>query len=147
MVLESKSFDRVNIVIAQNSWEKIASEETPKGFVVSFFYWESVSHIILTIVLLELICFIIGRLFTRLHNSDENRLNQSWYYTTLREAALADLFTYQNFLRMTPTLFQTLAEKVAPHILRSDTKLRKSISVGNNIVVIMLTLHLKNHWQ
>ncbi len=51
----------------------------------------------------------------------------------MKEGALSDHYTYRNFTRMTPTLFEQLAIKLAPLIYRQDTKLRRAISVGMNL--------------
>ena len=76
--------------------------------------------------------FITGKIFTRHFNSQSERDQHSWYNTIMKEGALSDHYTYRNFTRMTPTLFEQLAIKLAPLIYRQDTKLRRAISVGMN---------------
>ena len=72
-----------------------------------------------------------GRLWTRYHNSQTNRDNHSFYTSVLVvEGALCDGFTFRNFTRVSPTIFEYLVNLVGPTITKKDTKLRNAITAG-----------------
>lgn len=74
----------------------------------------------------------LGRLWTRLHNTEEKRENHSMYNTLLKEAAMSDEITFLNFTRMTPTTFENLLQRLGTvqTLHKQDTKWRKCIPLG-----------------
>jgi hypothetical protein len=69
----------------------------------------------------------IGRLWTRLQNTEENRAKHSWYNTILKEAAMHDQVVFFNITRMTPTTFEDLLLRLGTvqSLHKKDTKYRK----------------------
>jgi hypothetical protein len=69
----------------------------------------------------------IGRLWTRLQNTEENRAKHSWYDTILKEAAMHDQVVFFNITRMTPTTFEDLLLRLGTvqSLHKKDTKYRK----------------------
>jgi hypothetical protein len=80
----------------------------------------------------------IGRLWTRLHNTEEKREMHSWYNTILREAAMHDQVVFFNITRMTPTTFEDLFLRLGSvkSLHKRDTKLRKCIPLGTKNIQI-----------
>ena len=75
-----------------------------------------------------------GRKWTRLHNTEENREKHSFYNTILRDAALADHYTFFSMLRMTFTTFEELHNRLGKveSLVKRNTRLRKAIPLGKN---------------
>lgn len=74
----------------------------------------------------------VGRKWTRLYNTEEQREQHSFYNTLLLEAAMADHYTFFNATRMSSTTFEVLSQKLGAieWLKRSDTKMRKCIPLG-----------------
>ena len=85
----------------------------------------------------------IGRLWTRLHNTEENRAKHSWYNTILREAAMHDQVVFFNITRMTPTTFEDLLLRLGTvqSLHKKDTKYRNCIPLGTKNIQISTQLH------
>lgn len=86
----------------------------------------------------------VGRKLTRLHNSQENRDKYSWYNTIIKEAAISDHYVFFNITRMTPTTFEHLLRRLGAvqSLVKRDTKLRKSIPLGNEITFTLVDIYL-----
>lgn len=85
----------------------------------------------------------IGRLWTRLHNTEEKREMHSWYNTILREAAMHDQVVFFNITRMTPTSFEDVHQRLGrvKSLHKQDTNLRKCIPLGTKNIQILTQLH------
>ncbi|KAI9558484.1 hypothetical protein GHT06_015271 [Daphnia sinensis] len=65
--------------------------------------------------------------WTREHNTAENREKHSWYNTILKEAAVSDHYTFNTATRMTPTIFEGLLQRIAQVGHKQDITFRKCI--------------------
>ncbi|XP_032791483.2 protein ALP1-like [Daphnia magna] len=81
----------------------------------------------------------LGRPWTRSFNKEENRAKHSWYFTILKEAALSDSYTFQNFTRMSPICFEKLLKEIGGHheMQRKHTKMRTCITAGERLALTL----------
>ncbi|KZR96555.1 Uncharacterized protein APZ42_009044, partial [Daphnia magna] len=78
------------------------------------------------------------RLWTRFHNSSSQREQHSLCTTVLlAETSMADCFTFRKITRMSPSMFNKLLKMVGPKLAKKDTKMRRSIPVGIDYIVLL----------
>lgn len=65
------------------------------------------------------------------------REDLGFYQGLLQELRSEDVEFYKNFVRITPSDFDFLVDKLAPLIQRHDTVMRKAISVGERLAVTL----------
>lgn len=80
---------------------------------------------------------ILGRRWTREHNTAENRRKLSLYNTLMKSAAQNDYTVFFNWTRMSPSAFNDLANRlsVSELVNKQKTKMRDPISVGNSLYI------------
>lgn len=80
----------------------------------------------------------IGRLWRRLHNTEEKSEIHSWYKTILRGVAMHDQVIFFNITRMTPTTFKDLLLRLGTmkSLHKQDTKFRKFILLDTKDIEI-----------
>lgn len=65
------------------------------------------------------------------------RESEGFSHKLLKEIEVEDLKLYRNILRMTPSQFQQILEKVKPHINKLDTNFRNSIPAGERLQITL----------
>ena len=67
----------------------------------------------------------------------KNRATYGVYHQLVQELRLGDAATYQNFMRMDCTTFQTLLDLVSPKITFKDTHFRRAIPAGERLALTL----------
>ena len=67
----------------------------------------------------------------------KNRPNQGAYNNLMKELKALDTSSYRNFVRMSSSTFEELLVKVAPLIVRQDTRIRKAICPGERLAITL----------
>ena len=75
-----------------------------------------------------------------------DRPKQGAYHQLLQELRLSDARSYSNFLRMDQATFDELLSKVGPLITYKDTFMRKAISPGERLALILRFLATGEHY-
>ena len=84
-----------------------------------------------------------GRMWTRPYNTENNRLEHSWYHTLMQEAAIADHYTFFNFTRLTPMLFNELELLLGnAGYGKKDTNMRRCISLGKALCLLQRIINI-----
>ena len=82
------------------------------------------------------------------------REERGCYRTLLDELITTDIPGYQNYIRMPPTFFDLIEERIHNRLKKTDTNFRKPLVVGLNLAVTLRHLFtgetytsLQYHWR